>query len=377
MVIKRRIIIGGYDTAEHGWTLSACKLTKGQQVQNFVSVPGRYAPLDFSTYLTDGQPYYGNAKLDVTLECSEGTRDQRLARIELMANMLDGRTWQILHPDHPGRYLVGRVQVSALDYNDNAHCAVKLSAVCEPWLYNAAETAVPVTLPANTAASKNLLDLSRATLIGCTSNATTQTVTCNIQRSYYSIIRVAYLNDLLMSNLGKPFTFSIKSALPGAAVSIVIYGTRTNGQEYQEVTSHLGQRTITITIAEDFTDIRLFEVRINRQWSKFSDDRSQVSELQVEAGTDATAFEPYHAEGELPIKLTNSGRLAVTPTLHTTGTVTVKQGENSQALSAGTWVIPWLHIVPAESFNETASHWLTCSGSGTVEFVYREAVLAV
>jgi hypothetical protein len=232
LITKRRIIIGGYDTAEHGWTLSACKLTKGQQVQNFVSVPGRYAPLDFSTYLTDGQPYYGNAKLDVTLECSEGTRDQRLARIELMANMLDGRTWQILHPDHPGRYLVGRVQVSAPDYNDHAHCAVKLSAICEPWLYNAAETVIRATPPANTTT-------------------------------------------------------------------------------------------------------------------------------------------------EISVNLTNSGRLAVTPKLHVTGTITVKNGENSQTLSAGEWVVPWIYIVPAEGFNETATFPLQVNGSGTVEFVYREAVLAV
>lgn len=232
MITKRRIIIGGYDTAEHGWTLSACKLTKGQQVQNFVSVPGRYAPLDLSTYLTDGQPYYGNARLDVTLENSAGTRDQRLARIELMVNALDGRNWQIIHPDHPGRYLFGRVQVSAPDYNDNAHCAIKLSAVCEPWLYNAAETVTRVTLPANTS-------------------------------------------------------------------------------------------------------------------------------------------------NELSVELVNSGRLAVTPTLHVTGEVIVKQGENRQALSSGTWVLPWLHLVPAEGFNETATYLLTCSGAGTIEFVYREAVLAV
>lgn len=232
MITKRRIIIGGYDTAEHGWTLSACKLTKGQQVQNFVSVPGRYAPLDFSTYLTDGQPYYGNAKLEVTLENSIGTRNQRLTRIELMANALDGRSWQIIHPDHPGRYLFGRVQISAPDVNDNAHCVVKLSAVCEPWLYNAEETVIRATLPANT----------------------------------------------------------------------------TN---------------------------------------------------------------------EISVELVNSGRLAVTPTLHVTGTVTVKQGESRQTMSAGTWVVPWIHLVPAEGFNETATFPLQVSGSGTVEFVYREAVLAV
>jgi hypothetical protein len=56
---KRRIILGTYNTARDGlWTLRSWKLTKPKQVQNFLAVPGRHAPLDYSTYMTDGQPYY-------------------------------------------------------------------------------------------------------------------------------------------------------------------------------------------------------------------------------------------------------------------------------------------------------------------------------
>lgn len=376
-MIKRKLIIDNYDTAAYGWTLSACKLTKGTQVQNFVNVPGRYAPLDLSTYLTDGQPYYGNANLAVTLESSEGTRDQRLTRIEALTNALDGRRMQIIHPDHPDRYLVGRVQVNP-DYNDLAHCAVKLSAVCEPWLYNATETVTKVTAPTSTQAGKNLLDLSQATFQGGTYDPSTLTVTSDISNGYYCLIRASNFNDLLLSNLGQPFTFSIKEGVKGAAVSIVIYGERTSGALFQEVNSNYGARSITVTVAEDFTSIRFFEVRINRRWAKFSDHVTQVNQLQVEMGDTATEFEPYHLEGELPVELVNSGRMAVTPTLYVSGeTVTVKQGGTSQALSAGTWVLPWLHLTPAEGSTDPASHWVTCSGGGTVEFVYREAVLAV
>lgn len=373
---KRKIIIGNYDTASNGWTLSAYKVNKGAQVQNFVSVPGRYAPLDLSTYLTDGQPYYGNAQLAATLESSEGTRAQRLARTEAMANALDGRNLKIVPPDHPDRYLVGRVQV-APQYNDPAHCAVNLSAVCEPWLYNAAETVTKATLPVSTGAGKNLLDLSKATFLSCTYDPSTQTLISDIQNGYYGIARVSNLNDLLLGNLGKPFTFSIKEAVADAAVSIVIYGTRTNGEAYQEVNSHYGARSVTITVAEDFTSIRFFEVRINRRWLKFSDDVTSVSQLQVEQGDTASEYEPCHAAGELPVELVNSGRMAVTPTLYVTGEITVKQGSNSQVLSAGTWVLPWLHLTPAGGSADAASHWVLCSGTGTVEFVYREAVLAV
>lgn len=142
---KRKIIIGDYDTAADGlWTLNYWKLNKGTQMQTFVSVPGRVAPLDLSTYLTDGQPYYDNATLEVILESSEGDRLARKERIDQMVNYLDGQTMRIYPPDDLDHYLVGRVQVYP-EYNDLAHCAVRVSAVCDPWLYAVNETVVSLT----------------------------------------------------------------------------------------------------------------------------------------------------------------------------------------------------------------------------------------
>lgn len=139
---KRQLILNGYRTAIDGlWTLASLKITKASQVQTFVSVPGRFAPLDLSTVLTDGEPYYGSAGLEAALESSEGTREERQERIEQMVNALDGYQVQIIHPDHPGRYMVGRVQITK-EYNDLVHARVKVSAVCEPWLYNSEETIV-------------------------------------------------------------------------------------------------------------------------------------------------------------------------------------------------------------------------------------------
>lgn len=146
---KRQLILNDYKTAEDGlFTLTSCKITKASQVQNFVSVPGRFSPLDLSTILTDGQPYYGNASLDAVLESSEGTREDRQERIDEMVTRLDGYQMQIVHPDHPGQYMIGRVQVMK-DYNDLVHCAVRVVATCEPWFYNESETYSFVNLPAN------------------------------------------------------------------------------------------------------------------------------------------------------------------------------------------------------------------------------------
>lgn len=143
---KRQLILNGYKTAESGlWTLASCKITKASQVQTFVDVPGRYAPLDFSTVLTDGEPYYGSAGLEAVLESSEGNREERQTRIDNLVNLLDGYQAKIIHPDHPEQYMMGRVQVVP-EYNDLAHCAVRVTAVCEPWFYNLTETQTQVEL---------------------------------------------------------------------------------------------------------------------------------------------------------------------------------------------------------------------------------------
>lgn len=76
-------------------------------------------------------------------------------------------------------------------------------------------------------------------------------------------------------------------------------------------------------------------------------------------------------EAEQVAQLTNSGRLAVVPVVTVTGegaNVVLTDGVNSQALSAGTWELPWLYL-------RRGFTYLTYSGSGVVQITYREAVL--
>lgn len=161
---QRKLLIGEYDTATDGlWTLSYCMITKAEQVQNLVDVPGRYAPLDLSTSLTDGQPYYSSAYLDATLESSEGDRSARQTRINDMVNRLDGLTWEITHPDHPEHYMVGRVQIYP-QYNDMAHGSVTVYAVCDPWLYSKTVTVKTLTA-SSTAKTVELVNNGRMVVI--------------------------------------------------------------------------------------------------------------------------------------------------------------------------------------------------------------------
>lgn len=143
---KRKIIFGSYDTALTGlWTLTGWEFSTAEYQTNLVEVPGRRkGPLDLSTTLTDGEPIYGSRTLTVTLESSEGARMERESRINTMVNWLDGWRMDIILPDDDAHYITGRVQVRK-DYNDLAHAAVTVTAICEPWRYKNNETVLALT----------------------------------------------------------------------------------------------------------------------------------------------------------------------------------------------------------------------------------------
>lgn len=139
---KRKIIIGTYDTAVDGlWTLSGWTFAGAEHHESYVEVPGHNGPLDLSTALTDGEPYYGSRGFEAILESSEGTRLEREQRINQMINELSGWRFNIILPDDSEHYISGRVRVEKL-YNDPAHASVRVTAICDPWRYNNSETVV-------------------------------------------------------------------------------------------------------------------------------------------------------------------------------------------------------------------------------------------
>lgn len=143
--MARKFIFGTYDTILNGpWTLAAWKLSPAEYRTQFVEVPGRDGELDVSTALTDGVPRYGNRELTATLERSDVPRLEREAAIDTMVNWLDGWRMDIRLPDDEGHYMTGRVHVAKV-YNDPAHAAVEVTAICDPWRYNNHETIIRAT----------------------------------------------------------------------------------------------------------------------------------------------------------------------------------------------------------------------------------------
>lgn len=162
---KRTILLGDYDTAAHGlWTLTHWEFPEPEVEENLVTVPGRAnGPLDVSTVLTDGRPRYGARPLTVTLESSEGDRMARDARIAEMVNKLHGKRVEIVLPDRPQHYAVGRLKVQTM-YNDLAHASVQVTGTCEPWLYYKEEqvfqtTATTGSIPIITLPNRGAMDV--------------------------------------------------------------------------------------------------------------------------------------------------------------------------------------------------------------------------
>lgn len=161
---NRKIVFGSYDTDLNGpWTLASWKLSPAAHRTQMVTVPGRDGELDLSTVLTDGSPRYGSRTLTVRLERSDGTRLTRETAIETMVNWLDGWRMNIVLPDDSGHYITGRVHV-AKEYNDQAHAAVTVTAVCDPWRYQNYETIISLTA-GTTAQEAKLTNGGRKTVV--------------------------------------------------------------------------------------------------------------------------------------------------------------------------------------------------------------------
>ena len=146
-MIKRAIVFGEYNTANYGWTLAGWQLSPAEQKTNFVERTGGDGSWDLSTALTDGQPRYYDRTLTVRLERSDHDRLYREVDVCDIVNQLDGTRKNITLPDDADHYLTGRLHV-AREYNDPAHAAVTVTAVCDPWKYSTQEKTVRLTAAA-------------------------------------------------------------------------------------------------------------------------------------------------------------------------------------------------------------------------------------
>lgn len=205
---KRKIIIGDYDTAANGWTLTKWKLSNAEQKTNYRDKPSGDGAWDLSTALTDGIPKYKDRELTATLECSENNRLGREAMIRNMVNLLDGFRWKIRLPDDDLHYVMGRVHV-AREYNDLAHASVTVRAVCEPWKYAYSDTSLSVVVSSNRQVATLRNNARRAVVPTLTVYGTNASVLLEYGASSITLSEGAYQwPDLLLTPGDHELTYS-------------------------------------------------------------------------------------------------------------------------------------------------------------------------
>lgn len=143
---------------------------------------------------------------------------------------------------------------------------------------------------------KNLLDLTNATLSRLTLvDASQGKVKANISSYYYGSITLSGANfplPIKQATLnGTPITFQADNN-NGKRISILIYGTRTNGTSYQEATN-VASNSVTITPSL-FTSVTSIELRILRDSTSYTDTTTEVSGLRLSVGSSGIDFEQYN-----------------------------------------------------------------------------------
>ena len=134
---RRALIIDGYHTAMDGhMTLSAFTVETPKYQEITQKVPCMDGVLDFSDAIS-GRPIYGTRKLSASLESSYGRYADRQRIFDDFINRVTGRRCRIITPDHPDRYLIGRVQAD-FRFHKPTYGQIDIEAVCEPWYYASA-----------------------------------------------------------------------------------------------------------------------------------------------------------------------------------------------------------------------------------------------
>lgn len=168
---KRELRLDGFRTAQDGnFTLCSLELSTPEYRSVTQEVPGMDGALDFAD-APDGRVHFKTRTLKAALECSHGSRAERRILFDALIRKLNGRRVQIGHPDYSGRHLLGRVQITE-KFNLISYGRLELTAVCEPWLYSDAPTAVSLPLLGR---SENALKNVTATLMEALSDCDTTT----------------------------------------------------------------------------------------------------------------------------------------------------------------------------------------------------------
>lgn len=146
----RYFTLGKYNTW-HDWrlTLTAKDVTPPEAKTNYISIDGAHGSLDLTEALT-GEVAYQDRTVSASFTTSEAGYVERTRLFWEITTALHGKKVEIVEPDDPDHYFLGRVSITGLEHNQ-AQMSFAISATCEPWRYAKEETVRTVQLTNSTA----------------------------------------------------------------------------------------------------------------------------------------------------------------------------------------------------------------------------------
>ena len=147
--MERQFILGGFNTW-YDWNLilTAKDITPPEVKTNYVAIDGMSGTLDLTEALT-GEPTFNDRTITATFWTDKGTRAEREKLLRDITIALHGRKIEVIEPDDPTHYFVGRVTIKA-SKNILPYLEFSIEIVCEPWRYAIDETIRRVSLSSNT-----------------------------------------------------------------------------------------------------------------------------------------------------------------------------------------------------------------------------------
>ncbi len=143
MIKRRGLVIGAFDTAQHGFTMTAFHLQTPQVVERTVQIDGMHGSLDLTE--ATGEVIYKSRPLTASFELSCGNKAERDEIISDLIRAVHGKKCPILSPDHKGLLAEGRVQIDK-KLSNLAHAKIDINAVCQPWLTDPHDTFLQIPI---------------------------------------------------------------------------------------------------------------------------------------------------------------------------------------------------------------------------------------
>lgn len=121
----------------------------------------------------------------------------------------------------------------------------------------------------------------------------------NITGGYFCALATTQFNDYIIAHRGAQITLSCKGNPAGARVSVVIYGTYSDGKSSKEADT--AGNNVTCIIPEDILTVNKCELRFNRRGAAYTDTTTVISDIMLNIGDTALPWEPYKEMQSLPL----------------------------------------------------------------------------